>query len=65
MSVLRALVVEQVVHDVVADREEGAACRVSRRVLAIRTGDTAGERSCTRDECQDIQLSCKIRKAYR
>ena len=42
VRLLRALVVEQVRDDVVADREEGAARRVGRGVLAVGAGDTLG-----------------------
>ena len=45
VSLLRALVVEEVVHDVVPDGEEGAARRVRRGVLAVRARHAARERS--------------------
>ena len=45
VSLLRALVVEEVVHDVVPDGEEGAARRVRCGVLAVRARHAARERS--------------------
>ena len=45
VGLLRALVVEQVRDDVVADGEEAATRRVGRGVYAIGAGNTAGERS--------------------
>ena len=45
VSLLRALVVEEVVHDVVPDREERTASRVGCGVLAVRACDAARERS--------------------
>lgn len=47
VSVLSALVVEQVLHDVVTYGEEGAARRICRGVFAIRTRDTTSQRSCS------------------
>ena len=41
---------EQVLLDVVADREERAACRVRRSVLAVGASDAASERSCQTGE---------------
>ena len=46
-------VVEQVLLEVVRDREELAARRVRRSVLAVRARDAARERSCNRPNiCQ-------------
>ncbi len=45
MCLLCALVVEEVLHDVVPDGEEGAARRIGRSVLAVGASDTTGERS--------------------
>ena len=44
VGLLRALVVEEVGDDLIADGEEGAAGGVGRGVLAVGTGDAAGER---------------------
>ena len=52
VSLLSALIVEEVVDDVVTDREEGAAGRVGRGVLAVGARDAAGERSCSAVFCQ-------------
>ena len=50
VSFLSALVVEEVLDDVVPDGEEGAASRVGGSVPAIGTGDTASDRSfCERN----------------
>ena len=46
MGVLRALIVEDLVHDLVSDRKQGAARCVGRGVLAIGTNDALGERGC-------------------
>ena len=45
MSLLRTLVVEEVVHDVVPDGEEGAARRVRCGVLAVGARNASRERS--------------------
>ena len=45
VRLLRALIVEEVVHDLVPDREEGATCSIRRSILAIRASDTLGERT--------------------
>ena len=45
VSFLSALVVEEVLDDVVPDGEEGAAGRISRGVLAVRARNAPGERS--------------------
>ena len=45
MSLFGALVVEEVLDDVVPDGEEGAARRVGRGVDAVRACDTASEGS--------------------
>ena len=47
MGVLRALIVEDLVHDLVSDRKQGAARRVSSGVLAVGACDAAGESSCS------------------
>lgn len=43
---LTARVVQELVDDLVPDGEEGAACSISRGVLAIGTNDALGERGC-------------------
>ena len=45
VRLLRTLVVEEVVHDVVSDGEERTASRVGCGVLAVRACDAARERS--------------------
>ena len=71
VDVLAALAaVEQVLLDVVADGEKGAAGRVVHHVYAVGTGDTADERACntklvqtealpsgTRNEVKDVPLA--------
>ena len=54
MGVLRALIVEYLVHNLVSDRKQGAARRVSRGVLAIRASDPLSERSCSFDEHHSV-----------
>ena len=45
VSLLGALVVEEVLDDVLLDWEQCAACRVGRRVLAIGASDAARQRA--------------------
>ena len=45
VGLLRTLVVEEVIHDVVPDGEEGAARRVRRGVLAVGARNASRERS--------------------
>ena len=52
---LTARVVQELVDDLVPDGEEGAACSISRGVLAIRASDPLSERSCSFDEHHTVQ----------
>ena len=49
VRLLCALVVEEVVHDLLPKGEEGATRRVGRRVLAIGTSDPLSECSWTKE----------------
>ncbi len=58
VGLLSALVVEEVLDDVVADREERAARRVGRGVLAVGARNAAGEGSCPKET--SVRPQCAV-----